>query len=220
MIYLAPMFTGLIETVGIVRAVTDDSPRRLSIASAIPAVEVEIGDSIAIDGCCLTVVENAKDHLCFEAATETLARTTLADLRAGDRVNLERSLLAGGRLDGHLVMGHVDGIGVVQHKEQRQSAVYLGVAAPRQVALLTASRGSTAIAGVSLTVTDVRGEVIEVALIPHTLTHTTLTDLRVGSRVNVEADILARYVARLVGAPQIEAEPSLTEEYLKDKGFL
>jgi riboflavin synthase len=218
------MFTGLIETVGTVRAATGDSPRRLTIASELPQVDVRIGDSIAIDGCCLTVVEKAGVELSFEAATETLSRTTLSHLHAGDRVNLERSLLAGGRLDGHLVMGHVDGIGVVRIREQRESALYLSVTAPSDILPLVAPRGSIAVAGVSLTVADVADGMVTVALIPHTLAKTTLESLRVGSRVNLEADILARYVARLVGTPELRgasgSEGSLTEEYLKDRGFL
>ena len=218
------MFTGLIETVGTVRAATGDSPRRLTIASELPGAEVKVGDSIAIDGCCLTVVEKGGVELSFEAATETLSRTTLVHLHAGDRVNLERSLAAAGRLDGHMVMGHVDGVGIVRLREQRQSALYLGVTAPTDVLPLVAPRGSIAIAGVSLTVAAVEGELVTVALIPHTLAKTTLEGLKVGARVNLEADILARYVARAMNAHQAKGaasgEGSLTEEYLKDKGFL
>ena len=168
MIYLAPMFTGLIETVGVVKAASGDPLRRLTIASQIPVVEVKIRPFDLDRRLCLTVVERGGDSLSFEAATETFLRTTLAQLKPGDHVNLERSLVAGGRLDGHLVMGHVDGIGVVRLKEQRESALYLGVAAPHDVAALTAPR-VIAIAGVSLTVTDVRDDLVEVALIPHTL---------------------------------------------------
>jgi riboflavin synthase len=210
------MFTGLIETVGTVRAATGNAPLRLTVASSLPSDEIAIGDSVAIDGACLTVVARGAGVLTFEAATETLARTTMGDLTVGDRVHLERSIQLGGRLDGHLVMGHVDGIGTVTVAEMRGSAWYLGVDAPADVARLTVPRGSIAIAGCSLTVTDVRDHTILVALIPHTLSATRFADLRPGSRVNLEADLLARYVEKLLAARE---GGSLTVEYLKDKGF-
>ena len=213
------MFTGLVETVGTVRAAVGTSPRRLTIASAIPPHEVAIGDSVAIDGCCLTAVEVAESGIAFEAATETLSRTTLMGLQPGHRVNLERALRLGDRLGGHLVSGHVDGIGAVRVREYRGSALYLGIEAPDEVARLTAARGSTTIAGVSLTVTDVQDRTFYVALIPHTGQATTLGDLQVGDPVNLEADVIARYVERLMGWQQQQAGSSLTVEYLKDVGF-
>src|SRR5690349_9094281 len=118
------MFTGLVETVGRVRQARGDSPRRITIESSIPANEVGIGDSVAIDGCCLTVVQIQDDALSFEAATETLQRTTLGSLQTGARVNLERALRVGDRLGGHLVAGHVDAVGTVSTREKRGSAVY------------------------------------------------------------------------------------------------
>jgi len=211
------MFTGLVETVGTIAAAAGDSPRRLTITSELPGADTKLGDSVAIDGCCLTVVEIGNGTLSFEAATETLARTTLGSLRQGDRVNLERALAVGDRLGGHFVSGHVDGIGTVRVREQRGSALYLGVDAPDEVARLTSPRGSIAIAGVSLTVTDVQGSVIYVGLIPHTLEVTTLGKLQTGSPVNLEADLLARYVDRLLGSGKRGG--SLTAQYLKDNGF-
>ena len=211
------MFTGLIETIGTVRAAVGRSPLRLSVASSLPVDEIAVGDSIAIDGACLTVVEKGPGFLTFEAATETLSRTTLGALAVGDHVHLERSLKLGGRLDGHLVMGHVDGIGTVTVAEQRGSAWYLGVDAPDDVARLTVPRGSIAIAGCSLTVTDVQEQTIVVALSPHTLEVTRFGELRRGARVNLEADLLARYVDKLLGVHRPQG--SLTAEFLKDKGF-
>ncbi len=218
------MFTGLVETVGTVRAASGDSPRRLTIESSLPNAEIKVGESIAIDGCCLTVVEVSDRGLAFEAATETLKRTTLGLLGAGDRVNLERSLAVGDRLGGHIVTGHVDCIGTVRERDQRGSALYLGIAVPPEVARLTAARGSTALGGVSLTVTEVtgatRGEfgLFFVGLIPHTLRVTTLGERKIGDSVNVEADLLARYIERLLHGDR--SEGSLTVELLKDKGFL
>ena len=211
------MFTGLIETIGTVSR-AGGSPRRITISSSLPETDVRIGDSVAIDGCCLTVVAKEHGGLTFEAATETLARTTLREVGPGSRVNLERALPIGGRLDGHLVMGHVDGVGVVRSREQRESALYFGFSVPEEVARLSAPRGSIAIAGVSLTVTDVQGEMLFVAVIPHTLEKTTLKEIAPGSRVNLEADLLARYVARLLQGGS--GRGSLTVEFLKDKGFL
>lgn len=192
------MFTGLVETLGTVVAATGDSPRRLTIASSIPPDAVQLGDSVAIDGCCLTVVARGATGLTFEAATETLARTTLGQLGVGTQVNLERALRVGDRLGGHLVAGHVDGLGIVMVREQRGSALYLGVEAPADVARLCAPRGSITIAGVSLTVTDVQQRTVFVGLIPHTLAVTTLNALTRGDAVNLEADLIARYVARLM----------------------
>jgi riboflavin synthase len=215
------MFTGLVETVGTVRGVSGRAPLSLTIASAIPAHEVAIGDSVAIDGCCLTMVERAGEALTFEAATETLARTTVGELRVGDRVNLERALRLGDRLGGHLVLGHVDGVGVIERREQKQSALYLRVSAPWEVMRLTAARGSVCVAGISLTVTEVDQRGFGVAVIPHTLDATTLCQVKVGQRVNLEADLLARYLERLLEtrtAPQ-DAASGLTLDFLKERGF-
>ena len=209
------MFTGLVECVGVLQDITGVSPKRLEVSSSIPAEEVNIGDSIAIDGTCLTVVEKAErahgSLLHFEAATETLQVTTLGSLRAGARVNLERALQVGARLGGHIVSGHVDGIGEVLECRQDGSALYIKVEAPAVVARLTAKRGSITMAGVSLTVTDVDERAFEVGLIPHTLEMTTLGKLAVGDRVNLEADVIARYVERLIATRDAPWAAGLTE---------
>lgn len=208
------MFTGLVETMGTVAQRSGDTLRRLTVASALPPADIRVGDSIAIDGCCLTVVEKGLQGLTFEAATETLQRTTLGALQVGDNVNLERSLRLGDRLDGHLVAGHVDGVGTVRQREQKGSALYLGIEAPLEVSRLTAARGSITVAGVSLTVTGVEGHVFFIGLIPHTVQVTTLGAMQVGQRVNLEADLLARYVERLW---QVQG-PALTGSIPADKG--
>jgi len=214
------MFTGLIETIGTVRQATGSSPLRLTVASSLPTAEVAIGDSIAIDGCCLTVVAKRDAELTFEAATETLARTTLGALAVSQQVNLERALRVGERLDGHFVTGHVDGLGRVASREQRDSALYLGIEAPPDLAPLIAAQGSVAVAGVSLTVTKVEGARFYVGLIPHTLRATTLGAVRVGARLNVEADLVARYIARLLETRGGAPGGALTRQFLADKGFL
>lgn len=201
------MFTGLVETVGEVTQAEGAAPLRLTVRAALPLTEIVLGESIAIDGCCLTVVQASADGLVFEAATETLQRTTLGKLRPGARVNLERALRFGDRLGGHLVAGHVDGVGTVHALEQIDSALYMSIAAPQDLAPLLAPRGSVTVAGVSLTVTAVRGAVFTVALIPHTLAVTTLKTFEVGDPVNLEADLLARYVERLLAAKQERSQP-------------
>lgn len=194
------MFTGLVEAKGKVVEAVGDAPRRLTIASSYDNEQVEIGASIAIDGCCLTVVEKGAGGLTFEAATETLKRTTIGSLMAGDPVNLERSLRLGDRLDGHLVLGHVDGVGRVRDVQKVDSAWYVKIEAPAELAPLIATRGSITVAGVSLTVVEVEGEVFTIGLIPHTWEVTTLSTYAVGSPVNLEADMMARYVQRLLSA--------------------
>ena len=214
------MFTGLVESIGIVRSVSGRSPLRLEIECDISPEEVQLGDSIAIDGCCLTVVEITTDSFWFEAATETLKRTTIGELQVGMPVNLERALRMGDRLGGHLVSGHIDGIGRVRVVEKRGSAVYVGVELPEEVARITVAQGSITYAGVSLTVTHMEGSVAFVGLIPHTLEVTTLDRYKVGGAINVEGDIIGRYVEKLLGQRQGGTTKSeLTIDYLKDKGF-
>ena len=205
------MFTGLVETVGVVTAVTGSAPCRLAIKSSLPTDAIALGDSVAIDGCCLTVVAKTVDTLSFEAATETMARTTVGQLAVGSKVHLEQALRAGDRLGGHMVAGHVDGVGSVVRRDVRDQALYLGVRAPRDVARLVAPRGSITVAGVSLTVTAIDDTVFEVCLIPHTLQVTHLGSQAVGQRVNLEADLIARYVERLMLV-------GLTPQDAKDRG--
>ena len=197
------MFTGLVEIVGRVARVSGDNPRALTIRSRLPNRATKVGDSVAIDGCCLTVVKKGTGTLTFEAATETLDRTTLGALRAGDAVNLERALRLGDRLGGHLVTGHVDAVGRVRQRQRRGSALYLTIDVPPELSRLVATRGSITVAGVSLTVTAVGERAFSVGLIPFTLEATTLGALAVGGSVNLEADLLARYVARLLAATSL-----------------
>ncbi len=193
----APVFTGLVQAVGEVVGAEGTALRRLTVRAAWQGGAITLGESIAIDGCCLTVVDGRGSEASFEAATETLRRTTLGALKVGDRVNLERSLRLGDLLGGHLVLGHVDGVGVVKRSRQVQSALYVTIAAPADLRRLIAARGSITVAGVSLTVTEVRGATFAVGLIPHTLAATTLGTLKPKARVNLEADVVARYVDRL-----------------------
>ena len=162
---------------------------------------VAIGDSVAINGCCLTVVDIAGNQLGFDAGEETLSRTNLGELQSGTPVNLERSLQAGARLGGHFVTGHIDAVGTVDQRIDDRDWSTFWFRVPAALTRQMASKGSVAVDGVSLTLVDVEQERFSVALIPHTLQVTTLGGREVGSRVNLETDILAKYVQR-----QLETE--------------
>lgn len=200
------MFTGIVTAVGeVVAASRGDGLLRLSIASPYDAAGVEIGASIAHDGCCLTVVETSQragggmTHV-VEVAAESLALTTLGALQVGDRVNLERSLRIGDELGGHMVLGHVDGLGRVRDVRRDGEGWRLKIEPPHAIAPLIAAKGSIAVAGVSLTVNEIDDHGFGVLLIPHTWAVTTLSRLKVGDSVNLEADMMARYAARLIEA--------------------
>ncbi len=191
------MFTGIIEAVGtLVHFERRGSAARLLVAAPELAVGVEIGDSVAVNGACLTVTELSDERIGFDAVRETLERSALSDLAAGMRVNLERAMRAGARLDGHIVQGHVDGVGRVGRLEQRGDDVQLYVAVEPDFADLLVEKGSVAIDGVSLTVVGVEPTGFDVALIPYTLKHTTLGERSASDRLNLEADVLGKYVKR------------------------
>ena len=193
------MFTGIVETIAEVVAVHPEPPgSRLVVAAPLIAGEAAIGESIAVNGCCLTVVGRDKQRLEFQAGPETLSRTNLGELRPGGQVNLERSLQLSDRLGGHLVTGHIDAVGTVDQRldEGEWSTIWFGV--PGQLTGQIAAKGSVAVDGVSLTVVAVEPERFSVQLIPHTLAVTTLGRRRVGDRVNIETDLLAKYVERQI----------------------
>jgi riboflavin synthase len=201
------MFTGLVFDIGVVEHV---APRqggaRLALRPARLAVdELSPGESVACSGACLTVVERGRGLVSFEAVPETLTRTTLGSWRAGTRVNLERALALGDRLGGHLVQGHVDAVGEVLQRVAEGQGARLTIRLPPEIAPLVAEKGSIAVDGVSLTVAAVARDRFEVALIPETLSRTTLGQAAAGTRVNLEADLVARHLARLLacagGAP-------------------
>jgi riboflavin synthase len=191
------VFTGIIETVGVVESATPaDEGRvvRLRVRAGPVSEDVRLGDSVAVNGVCLTVTRVDGERLDFDAVRETLERTALADLSAGAGVNLERAMRAGGRLDGHIVQGHVDGVGTVSRMERHGDDVRLFVACGSELAGLLVDKGSVAIDGVSLTVVTAAPDGFDVVLIPHTLARTTLSECVAGRRVNLEADILGKYV--------------------------
>lgn len=189
------MFTGLVEEVGTIESVVESgSGCDLAVRASLVSSDAAIGDSIAINGCCLTVVSRSGDLLVFQAGSETLSRTNLGELREGGTVNLERSLQVGQRMGGHYVTGHVDATGTVEAIDQdgEWAKFWFGIAPvfSRQMA----TKGSIAVDGISLTLVDVEPGKFSVALIPHTLEVTILGKRRVGDRVNIETDLLAKYV--------------------------
>jgi riboflavin synthase len=193
------MFTGIVQELGTVAAVdhgVDGSTLRIEAAAV--ADGVRLGDSVAVDGVCLTVVEVTAEALAFEAMHETLERSTLGGLRAGDRVNLEGALRAGAPLGGHVVQGHVDGVGTIVAERAEGFSRVLEIVPDAHLLRYVVEKGSVCAAGVSLTVAALTRDGFEVCLIPHTCEATTLGSLAVGGSVNLEVDILAKYVERLL----------------------
>lgn len=191
------MFTGIVTDIGRVRGVRDtDRDRRFEIETRYRLDGLEIGASIAHAGCCLTVVEKGDDWFAVEVSGETLAVTTLGQWRSGQRVNLERPARLGDELGGHIVSGHVDGVGEVISVTPQGGSHRVRVRAPRPLHRFIAPKGSITVEGVSLTVNDVDDDTFEVNIIPHTWEVTTLGELVIGARVNLEIDMLARYLAR------------------------
>ncbi|MBA3464425.1 MAG: riboflavin synthase [Deltaproteobacteria bacterium] len=194
------MFTGLVEDVGTVaRADRRSDALVLAIRPAkMPLGELAIGESVCHDGACLTVTEIGRETFSVLAGAETLGRTTLGNLRVGKRVNLERALRVGDRLGGHWVTGHIDGTGELAIRRDMGANLVLGFRAVPALLKYIVEKGSIAIAGVSLTVNGVDPDSFSVAIIPHTRDHTTLGDLAIGDRVNLEVDILAKHVEKLI----------------------
>ena len=193
------MFTGLVTAVGTVRAAEDDHAVGVDLVVAAPYRGLAIGESIAVNGACLTVVARGRGWFRVRAVPTTLARTRLGHLAPGDRVNLERALRAGDRLGGHLVQGHVDGVGRVVATRRQGDARIVDLAVPAAVARVSIPLGSITVDGVSLTVNAVpRRGIIRLSLIPHTLAHTTLGELAAGDRVHLEGDLIGKYVQQLL----------------------
>ena len=217
------MFTGIVQGQGTVRAL---EPRggdvRLRIdGGSLDLADLRAGDSVAVNGVCLTALEPEANAFCADVSLETLARTTLSDVRGGDRVNLELALLPTTRLGGHLVSGHVDGSGrVVERRDAGRSRV-LRIEVPAGLARYLAAKGSVCVDGVSLTINTVAGAEFEVNVIPHTLEQTVVGAYRRGTRVNIEVDLVARYIESLLAARAVPAaEAGVTRDLLEQHGFV
>ena len=211
------MFTGIVQELAEVKGIQSSGPgARLEVRLSF-ADEVETGESIAVNGACLTVSNKGAGVVSFDVVGQTLSVTTLKSLRSGERVNVERALLPTERMGGHIVSGHIDGIGRVLRKESVEGGTSMWFSIPEGVRALVAERGSIAVDGVSLTVAEVKGDEFRAALVPHTLANTTLGGRNAGDEVNIEADMLARYVHRAL--TERGFSQGMSEEWLREKGF-
>ena len=201
------MFTGIIEELGTVEALDlGADPAALRIRSPRVLEGIALGDSIAVNGCCLTVTAVVGETWSADVIATTLAATTLGELRPGDRVNLERCVRADGRLDGHIVQGHVDGVGEILSRDEQAGTTLLRLRLPGGLSRYVVPKGSLAVDGVSLTVAAIDGDEVTIGLIPETLARTTLGRRGLGERVNLEVDVLAKYVEKLTATPVTGAE--------------
>jgi riboflavin synthase len=218
------MFTGIIEAIGSIRAL---SPKggdvRVHVETGkLDLGDVKLGDSIAVSGVCLTAVELPGNGFWADVSRETLACTAFINLKTGSRVNLEKALTPSSRLGGHLVSGHVDGVGEVLSREDSARAVQFRIRAPRELARYIALKGSITVDGVSLTVNGVDGADFTLTIVPHTLSETIMADYQAGQRVNLEVDLLARYLERLLLGDKA-AEPKsarISEGFLAEHGYM
>jgi len=217
------MFTGIIEAVGMVRELERDGVDvRLTLHAGAPDLgHLAIGESVSVSGACLTITSTEGDCFAADVSRETLEHTTLGELRAGSRVNLERAVMPASRLGGHLVTGHVDGVATVEAFAPEGRSRRLDVQVPERLARYVARKGSVCVDGVSLTVNEVAGNRFGVNIVPHTLVATTIGDYRPGRRVNLEVDVVARYLERLLQAgPGGGDDGGLERETLARRGFL
>ncbi|MDO9573969.1 MAG: riboflavin synthase [Candidatus Contubernalis sp.] len=217
------MFTGIVEELGIIQGLELDSANpALVIKAQIILSDLKIGDSISVNGVCLTVVFFDSGSFKVEVMPETLRKTGLYELKRGDRVNLERALALGGRLGGHLVSGHIDGVGTIRKKNRESNALVIEINAPMEIMKYAVPKGSMAIDGISLTIAQVKEDSFTVSLIPHTAENTTLGFKAAGSQVNLEGDMIGKYVEKFIFARRKEDSPGkgLTLKDLADNGFL
>ncbi|NQT94923.1 MAG: riboflavin synthase [Candidatus Omnitrophica bacterium] len=217
------MFTGIIEELGIVNSFRKvDTCARLSIESAICCVDTEIGNSISVNGCCLTLVDIKKNILIFDISKETLDKSDLSELKAGDKINIERSLKADARLGGHFVTGHVDCRGKIVSKKKKGEFIEIEYEIPKAFMPYLVEKGSIAVDGISLTVNGIREASFTTILIPHTISITTLKSKAAGGSVNIETDILAKYIHKQINRSKVSNDPasSISSNFLKEHGFV
>ncbi|PIV24769.1 MAG: riboflavin synthase [Deltaproteobacteria bacterium CG_4_8_14_3_um_filter_45_9] len=214
------MFTGIIEDKGkVLRIEYRGQEKKLTIELPFYLTEVQLGDSINLNGVCLTVVKKKEQTIELDLSQETLQKTVLGELKEGDQVNLERALKLTDRFGGHIVTGHVDGIGVIVEKRKERDFLQLRIRIPESASRYAVQKGSIAIDGISLTVNEYQGGEIEITLIPYTIEKTTLMDKEVGDRVNVEADILGKYVEKLLDRGN-KKSGQVDLSFLKEHGFI
>ncbi|MBE0440046.1 MAG: riboflavin synthase [Gammaproteobacteria bacterium] len=212
------MFTGIIAAIGKVTSVqSKGGDLCLQVATQkLDLADVNLGDSIAINGVCLTVVELQTSHVSFDVSRESLDRTSLGNVQSGSKVNLEKALAVGDRLGGHFVSGHVDGLGIVVSRQESARSVKFRIEVPNGLERYIAEKGSICIDGVSLTVNNALDNWFEVNIIPHTMQQTIIDSYRVGTKVNLEVDLIARYLERLLP----ETKTGISRETLLKNGFI
>lgn len=211
------MFTGIIEEIGLVKdVIPQGSGKRIQFRAGKVLGDLKIDQSVAVNGVCLTVVEIGADFFSADAVAETLLKSTLSKLQRNDQVNLERALRLQDRLGGHLVQGHVDGIGIIRTLSRQQHASALTVEIPDDLVRYTIQKGSIAIDGVSLTIAQKQDQSISVAVIPHTFSQTIFQFKKTGDRVNIEVDFLSKYIEQFIHRT---GETKLTTEWLKGQGY-
>lgn len=214
------MFTGIIEEVGTVLGIRRGAKSAvLHISADNILADVRIGDSIAVNGVCLTATSVNNNSFTADVMPETLSRSSLADLKSGSHVNLERAMAANGRFGGHIVSGHIDGTGTLKRIRKDDNAVRYEISADRTILKYIVEKGSVTIDGISLTVTEVSEKSFSVSVIPHTLSVTILGEKSVGSIVNLENDIIGKYVEKLLFAKEEKPKSNITREYLAKYGF-
>jgi riboflavin synthase len=214
------MFTGIIEDKGrFLRVEYQGQKKRLTLELPMNLTEVQLGDSININGVCLTIVEKRGQTIQLDLSPETLQKTVLGGLKEGDKVNLERALRLTDRLGGHIVTGHIDGIGIIVEKRKEMDFLNFKIRIPKSISKYVVQKGSIAIDGISLTVNESQGEDIQLSLIPYTLEKTTLMDKKVGDQVNVESDVLGKYVEKLLDREDRKSK-DVTFSFLKEHGFI
>jgi len=215
------MFTGIIAAKGFIEKIEPKSGDwKVTIQTGkLDMSDVQIGDSIAANGVCLTAIEFSDSYYVADVSGETLKVTTAGDWTVGTAVNLEKALRLQDRLGGHLVSGHVDGVGTVKSISQDARSWHYEIEAPIEIAKYIAHKGSICINGISLTVNQVDGCVFDINIVPHTRQETTIKDFEVGTKINLEVDLLARYLERMMSAPQAESTSKLTPEFLAENGF-
>ena len=216
------MFTGIVEEVGTIRSVVSGgSSGEIAINARTVLENTKIGDSIAVNGVCLTVTKMTDGGFTADVMPETLRRSNLGRLHIGDSVNLERAMAADGRFGGHIVSGHIDGVGTVAEMKRESNAVWVKISADNDILRLIVEKGSIAIDGISLTVAEVTDKDFSVSIIPHTGSETTLLQKRIGDRVNLENDIVGKYVEKLLQPKSVpsKTESKITMEFLREHGF-
>lgn len=215
------MFTGIIEEIGYVKRINQQSrSAQIEIKADKVLGDVAVGDSIAVNGVCLTVVTFDSQHFTADVMPETISKTNLRELKPGSPVNLERALQLGGRLGGHIVQGHVDAIGTIVEKQILEIAIIYRIATEPELLQYVVPKGSVAIDGISLTVVDVFQDSFTVSLIPHTAHETVLGEKKPGDRVNLESDIIGRYVKHLMNRNHGEERQALNLSFLAEHGFI